>query len=271
MSTNAHAGAPGLASARRRRCREMTVSGSGRGCVATTSVTMTPSTGAITAAGCSGPGSNIHTLSRGGATPRPDPRAELVQGPIVPSAFCTRHCSQLTRMRSLPSQRGYAELKRPPADSRIVDTWFGVARVCAGPARPALACNPAFLDEFLPSMVVRSPPNRYPEAAHERQDAAVLHLTAASGLHDRIVRAGHVAVAPVIKFGIRAVRNSKNRVHGVSCRPARCPSGSTTRGHSRRYCRVLVVALVERDLVDARAVSSGLPARKRGSVLASLL
>ena len=33
-------------------------------------------------------------------------RAESVQGPIEPSVFRMRHCSQLTRMRFVPSHRG---------------------------------------------------------------------------------------------------------------------------------------------------------------------
>src|SRR5438876_10093255 len=89
-----------------------------RGCAATISVTMTPSTGGITGSNVFCDGLNIQTLYRGGAVLTfGSCRRASVHGTITAVlASSNRHWDQLTRIRPVLSHRGNAELKRPPGE-----------------------------------------------------------------------------------------------------------------------------------------------------------
>ena len=103
-------------------------------------------------------------------------------------------------MRLVPSHNGKAELKRPPGEGPgIVRTSFGVARVCAGPAHAGvrqrrlrvLDVGVGVDDDEVAAEI------RVGVLAHEREDAAVLHLARAARTGWRcVVRAGAWLLAP---------------------------------------------------------------------------
>src|SRR5450755_4712653 len=100
----------------------MKAGGTGRGCNATMSVTNTPSTGVTIGLNVFALGSSIQALYNTGAAVSvalarlAALRLPAVHGRMVPTAFCSRHSLQVTRMRPVPSHNGYAEEKRPPGE-----------------------------------------------------------------------------------------------------------------------------------------------------------
>ncbi len=99
--------------------------------------------------------------------------------------------------------------------------------------------------EVAPEIVVRV-------RAREREDGPVLSLPRLDELDHRIVRAGVVAVGTVVELHVRTVRIGRVQVHailagGVVPAAPQNPAAREDRG-------VAVVALVEGDLVNVRAV-----------------
>ena len=95
--------------------------GSGvRGCAATASVTMTPSTGGMIGrmVFCAGIEHPDAVQRRRGLRVRVARAGRRVQGTmrVGSTASSRRHCDQLTRMRFVPSHSGKPEWKRPPGE-----------------------------------------------------------------------------------------------------------------------------------------------------------
>ena len=126
--------------------------GSARGCAATTSVIITPSTGGMIGSSVFCAGSNIHTLYSGGARLhiRVGEARRRVQGTmrvgvggVEQPALRPAH-----EDAAVPSHSGKPELKRPPGEgpgdrAHVVAAW---PRVCAGPGQAgarehAAACS----------------------------------------------------------------------------------------------------------------------------------
>src|SRR6188508_1308769 len=97
----------------------MTAGSGVRGCAATASVTMTPSTGGMIGRMVFCDGENIQMLYSGGAVctfgsaMRASEQGTMRVGSTVSNR---RHCVQLTRIRPEPSHSGKPELKRPPGE-----------------------------------------------------------------------------------------------------------------------------------------------------------